>query len=210
MLTDIKLPRLDGVTQLVDSRGVATATFAIWWDKVATQLETGINGINEALEAAGLAQTAAVAAQTAADTAQAAAATAQAAADNAQGDATDASSATALANSYPTGLSISASDAGASITLTISAHNRVYATDPQTTVAVNGGSIPGLAYNTVYYIHYLDPTRAGGTVTFLASTVSTDAAQINDNHSVGMVTTPAPLGSSSGRPTGPPGSYYLP
>ena len=55
-LQDIRLPRLDSFTQLVDQRGVSSITFSQWWDAVAGQLEAGINGINDAINAAAAAQ----------------------------------------------------------------------------------------------------------------------------------------------------------
>lgn len=147
-------------------------------------------------------QAAADAAQTAADNANAAAAAAQGAADNS-------ASATALANSFPTGLTISAIDAGTDASITISLHDRVYATEPQTTVSVNAGSVTGLAYDTVYYIYYDQPSRAGGTVTYIATTDANAVAQIGNRHSVGRAKTPLGGGApANGEGVSPPGGNY--
>lgn len=118
---------------------------------------------------------------------------AQAAADNANAAAASLAGQTSLQSSYPSGATIGATDVGASVTVTISAHNRIYpqADGSNVTVAVNGGSITGLAYSTDYWIYYDDPTRAGGAVTYVATTSETTGAQIGDRHAVGGVTTPA-------------------
>jgi hypothetical protein len=128
-------------------------------------------------------------AQNAADAANAAAAAAQTAATNAQTAADDAAAATAIANSYVTGVTITGTDAGANATINISAHTRYYADG--TNVAVNLGSVTGLSYSTLYYIYYDQASRAGGAVTYQATTSEATAAQIGDRHTVGSVTTPA-------------------
>ena len=107
-----------------------------------------------------------------------------------------------LVSSYPTGATITGTDAGANVTVTVSAHTRVYA--DTSSVAVNGGSITALAYSTLYYIYYDDPTRVGGAVTYAATTSATTAAQTGDRHLVGSVTTPA----AAAPPTG--GQYVQP
>jgi hypothetical protein len=115
---------------------------------------------------------------------------------------------TALANSYVTGLIISAADAGSDVTITISGHDRVYpqADGSNVTVAVAGASLMGLAYSTQYWIYYDDPTRTGGAVTYQTATTSTTAAQTGNRHSVGAVTTPAALAApSDGNVIRPPG-----
>ena len=149
--------------------------------------------------------------QEAADNANAAAEAANAAAAAAQGSANSTAAAYALANSYPTGLTITAVDVGAgtSSTINISAHNRVYATTPPTTVAVNAGSITGLTPSTRYYIYYDQPSRAGGAVTYVETTTQSVVAQVGNRHSVGTIVTPAPSGGpSNGGGTTPPGGSY--
>lgn len=155
-----------------------------------------ILGLTDALE------TAVEAAQDSADTATAAAATAQSAADGAN-------SVASLTNSGVTGLTLGASDAGASATITISAHTRVYGDG--TSLAITGASITGLAYSTVYYVYYDDPTRADTTPSFLTTTSDTTAAQTGDRHLVGRVTTPAAAAPpNSGDGVQPPGIGNIP
>lgn len=146
------------------------------------------------------AQAAADAAQTAADTANSAAAAADAAATDAQNTADEITESSALASSYVSGITISATDAGANATITISAHTRHYPQPDGSTVdvSVNGGSVTGLAYSTTYFIYYDDPTRSGGVVTYQASTSDATAAQIGDRHTVGAIVTPAAAAPDTG------------
>jgi len=55
--------------------------------------------------------------------------------------------------------------------------------------------VTGLSYSTTYYIYYLDASRAGGAVTYQASTDPADAVQSGNVHSAGAVETPAALGA---------------
>lgn len=121
-------------------------------------------------------------------------------------DATDASAAATVANarwlnirnSNVTGLTITATDAGASVTVTFSAHQRNY-TDG-TSVAVSGGSITGLPYSTDEYFFYDQASLAGGAVVYQSTTngpnsLTTDASgPFPDRHLLGSLTTPAALG----------------
>jgi hypothetical protein len=135
----------------------------------------------------------------------AATAAAQAAADNANAAATATTNATSLANSYVSGLTLTATDAGSSATITISAHTRVYGDGAS--VSVSGGSLTGLAYDTTYYIYYDQPSRAGGSVTYQSTTDPTLAAQTGDRHVVGSTNTPLAAGAPiDGNPVLPPGS----
>lgn len=180
----LRLPRLQRETALVEDTKRPTLVFMRWWDSVAAQVEIAINGIQDALTAAGIAQTAAENAQTAADAAAAAASAAQA-------SATSGNEVASLTNSGVTGLTLTATDAGSDATVSISAHTRVYGDG--TTVSVNSGTLTGLSYSETYYIYYDDPTRAGGAVTYLSSTSEADGIQAGDTHLVGLVTTPAAL-----------------
>jgi len=207
-LQDISLPRLDTFTQLVDKNGIATVTFAQWWNSVADQIEAGVNGINDALNAAAVAQAAATTAQAAATTAQAAADTAQASAGDAQGTADANAAAASLTNSFIVDGSftpplISADSAG---NVTIATHQRQYGdTTLNPTVTVNGATIAtGYASSTVARIYYDDPSRSGGSVTYHATTDPSVAAQFGDRHSVGAVTIPA-AGSQTGKFVRAPG-----
>lgn len=175
----LKLPRLPAIQHIVDKNGAPTVLFQQWWQQAMVQIETSINGIQAAIDAAAAANAAAAAANTAATTAN---------------NAADAASAdNAIANSGVVGLTMTASDAGASATITISAHTRVYADG--TSAAVLGGSITGLAYSTSYYVYYHDAAHAGGAVSYLYSTSASAAIQAGDVHSVGAVTTPAAAGA---------------
>jgi len=138
---------------------------------------------------------------------------AQAAADAAQSDATASYREAARINSYPNpGVGIvSASDAGASATVTIASHTRVYPVEggiDVPDVSISGGSITGLAYSTTYFVYYDDTTLASTAPTFLATT-SSATAQVGaapGRHFVGYVTTPASGGgSTSGGGGAPPG-----
>lgn len=200
-MASLKLPRLQGNQQLIDENGYPTTVFILWWAEVASQVETSINGIAIALEAAGIALDAADAAQTAADAADAAALAAQGAADGV-------TAASALANSYVTGLSITATDIGASVTINISAHTRVYGDG--TSVAVSAGSLTGQPYSTVIYVYYDQASRAGGAVTYVATTNIDDVAQLNDRHSVASVETPAAAAPpNNGGGVRPPGGNFV-
>lgn len=178
-MSAFRLPRLRDDVPIVDPKtGNPTVLFMRWIQSFAAQIEIEVG----ALEAAQIAQAAAV-------TAQASAVTAQAAATTAQTSASTANSVASLTNSGTTGLTLTATDAGANVTITISAHDRVYGNG--TTVAVNDGSLTGLAYSTTYFIYYDQASRAGGAVTYLSTTSETTAAQTGDRHLIGRVLTPA-------------------
>lgn len=193
----LKLPRLQSRTAIADKQGMPDRAFHQWWDKFAGSIEDAFNQLEAAVAAI-------AAAQAAADAANAAAAAADAAAVAAQNAADDAAGAAALGNSGVTGVTITATDAGANVTVTISGHTRVYGDG--TTVSVNSGSVTALAYTTTYYIYYDQASRAGGAVTYLATTSQTTAAQTGNRHLVGVVTTPAAAGAPiDGDYVGPPG-----
>ncbi len=164
----------------------------IWWQQVVEKIEAQEVAQDAAITAIAAAQAAAAAANTAAATANAAAATAQTAA-------TTVTDAQEIVNSYVSGATLTASDAGASATITISAHTRHYPQADGTTisVAVNGGTLMGLAYSTAYWVYYDDATRAGGAVTYASTTNEGTSAQTGARHSVGAVTTPAAAGANT-------------
>ncbi len=178
----IRLDRLLRFEKVANADGTVDAGFQAKWQTVMENIESSVNAVIDAQNAADAANAAAAAADAAAAAADAAASSAQTAAD-------DASSASALATSGTSGLTITATDAGANVTITISAHTRVYGDG--TSVAVTGGSITALAYSTAYYIYYDQASRAGGAVTYLTTTVQATAAQTGDRHSLGSGTTPA-------------------
>lgn len=133
-------------------------------------------------------------------------------ADAAQADATAAAREEARINSYPLPSSVlSASDAGATATISIAAHTRVYPVQGDIDVpdlSVGSGSITGLSFSTKYYVYYDDTTLADTTPSYLATTTAS-TAQVGSaagRHLVGVVTTPADGGSgTSGEGPLPPG-----
>ena len=187
----LRLPRLPSQEPRWD-------IFQRWWQSVVESIESNFNA---------LANTVALieAAQAAADAANLAAAAANTAAATAQGVADTVEASSALANSYTTGLTITATDAGANVTIAMSAHSRVYGDG--VTVAVSAGNVTGLAYSTDYWIGYAQPSRAGGAVTYTASTSIQGNGTSADYHFVGAVRTPAALGvPETGNPVLPPGA----
>jgi len=182
------LPKLDRFIQVVQEDRTPNPTFHLFWQRFAEAIEDAIKGLEDAdaaieaaLEAAGIAIQAAADAQQAADNAQQAANDAQSGADGA-------GSVASLTDSGTADLTLDAIDAGATATIQISAHSRVYGNG--TIVSVNAGTISGLDHDTYYYIYYDDPTRTGGAVSYQATTIEANAAQINDRHLVGAVRTP--------------------
>lgn len=178
----IRLDRLLRFEKVANGDGTADFDFQAKWDKAMQEIENSVNAVIDA-------QNAADAANAGAAAANAAATAAQIAADNAQTAADDATAQTAIANSYVTGATVTATDAGASATINITAHTRFYANG--TSVSVNAGSLTGRSYSTLYYIYYDQASRAGGAVTYQSTTTAADAAQLGDRHVVGSVTTPA-------------------
>lgn len=194
----LRLPRLAANFAIANPNGTPTNAFIQWWQGAVQQIETSVNNIQAALDAAAAADAAAVAANAAAVAADAAAVGAQGVADQVQAD-------SSLANSYTTGLTITATDAGANATITISGHNRVYGDGA--TVAVTGGTVTALAYSTGYWVGYTQASRAGGAVTYTASTSIQGNGTSADYHFVGAVTTPAAAGGPiGGNPVLPPGT----
>lgn len=194
-----KLPRIPGTIALVDpSTGRVTTEFQRWWQTTMEAIEGQESNQQALLDALITAQASADAAAAAAAAADAAAATAATAAAAAQTSADSVTSDTNISNSYVIGVAIAGHDAGASATVNISAHSRLYGDG--TTVAVNSGSVTTLAYSTSYYIYYDDPSRAGGAVTYHVTTSIGSAAQsgVNPNrHYVGAVVTPAALAADT-------------
>lgn len=208
--------RLQRAVAIVDKNGWPSLAFQSRDQRILEKIEAlfasqqeQIDAIAAAQAAAAAAQAAADSAQNAADTAATAAANADTAASNAQGAADTVANATALQGSYVGGVTMIGADVGASATVSISGHTRYYADG--TSVSVTGGSVTGLAYSTDYFIYYDQPSRAGGSVTYQATTSETTAAQVGDRHLVGMVTTPAALApDTDGRYVRPPGVGDIP
>ena len=172
-----------------------------WWQEVAEAVEDAFNNLQDTVDAV-------VAAQAAADAANAAAASANAAAASAQDTADAITSTNALGESYVTGMTMVAQDVGTDATITISGHIRHYPQPDGSTddVAVTGDDVTGLAFDTLYYVYYDDAARAGGAVTYSATTTEATASQTGDRHTVGAIRTPvdgaADTGGSGTRPPG--------
>lgn len=101
---------------------------------------------------------------------------------------------------------LTASDAGASATITVASHTRVYS--DATELAITGGTLTGLAYSTAYAVYYDDTTLADTTPTFVASTTIADGqvGAADGRHPLGVIMTPAAAGAPvSGGGSYPPG-----
>lgn len=98
--------------------------------------------------------------------------------------------------SVQSALSLTAADVGSDTTVTIAAHNIHY---DGNTLAYNSGTITGLDFSTKYFIYTDDAAKAGGAVTYIASTASTDMVASTSRYYIGAVTTPADAaGDTSG------------
>lgn len=179
----LRLPRIQQGRPIVDGNGYPETDFVRRINDTFGAIEVAYNGITDALAAAGIAQAAA-------DSANMAAAAASAAASGAQGTADAAKREQALINSYI----LPSSVLTATPTLiSIAAHTRFYADG--TSAVINAGSVAATGTGVVNFVSYLDPTRAGGTVTFLAST--TQPTQTGNTHVVGAITIPT-TGTATG------------
>lgn len=173
--------------------------------RTVREFEKLLNDFVDVAEAVIAAQASADAADAAAVAANAAAVAADAAAVAAQGVADQVQADSSLANSFTTGLTITATDAGADATITMSGHSRVYGDGA--TVAVTGGAVTALAYSTSYWVGYVQASRLGGAVTYTASLTLQGNGTSADYHFIGAVTTPAAAGPpNGGNPVLPPGA----
>jgi hypothetical protein len=202
-LAPLRLPRLAVNSPIAESTLNATVKFSSDWNKAMGAIEGALNDILAIPEI----QTALDNLDGAVAAAQEAAAQATEAAGTAQGAADANEDSTALANSWPSGAVISATDTGTSVAITISGHQRIYPkSDGNTSVNVNGGAIAGQPYDTDIFIFYHQASRAGGAVTYVASANANDMAQVGDVHAIGSVHTPvAAAAPKTGNPTRPPG-----
>lgn len=193
----MRLDRLLRNVAITESNGRPTLQFQAAEQRKIEQIEAAFQSLEEQIALI-------AAAQAAADAADAAAIAANAAAAAAQGAADDAASISQLTSSGVSGLTMTATDAGANATITISGHTRVYGDG--TSVSVTGGTVTGLLYSTTYYVYYDQPSRAGGAVTYAATTNQATGAQTGDRHALGAVSTPAALGGPiNGNNNLPPG-----
>lgn len=187
----LNLPRLPGGGQIVTQAGVPTGGFLRWWAALCAAIEAAINTIatQEAQIAAALGI--AVGADAAAIAAAVAANGANTLAGGILAD-------TSLNESYVSGITITAADAGSDVTITISSHTRTYGDG--TSVSVDGGTVTGQAYSMTLFLYYDQSSREGGAVTYDASdniaTAGFNAVNVN-RHMVGSVTTPAALAADT-------------
>lgn len=196
-IAPIRLDRLLKFEKIANPDGTVNGDFQSKWQRAMEEIESSVNAVIDAQNAADAANAAAAAADAAAAAADAAATAAQGAAETAAAD-------SSLASSGVSGLTMTATDAGTDATITIGAHTRIYGDG--TSVAVSGGTVTGLAYSTGFFVYYDQASRAGGAVTYQATTSAATAAQTGDRHSLGAVTTPAGgAGPIDGNVNLPPG-----
>lgn len=81
---------------------------------------------------------------------------------------------------------LTSSDAGATATITVAAHNLE---TPSGDIAYNAGSITGLTHETKYYVYTDDGDYSGGAVTYVASTDPSDVVGATGRYYVGSITT---------------------
>lgn len=186
----LKLNRLQRAVALIDSKRLPTMQFQRLWQETVSRIETFVNDLASTVAAI-------AAAQATADQAVADAAAAQATADAAGSN-------SSLLGSYADALTITGTDPGPSASILISNHQRYYSDG--TNVGVSMGAVTGLAYATLYYVYYDQDSRAGGVVTYVATTNPITAAQTGNRHTVGSVTTPvAAAPDTDGQYASPPG-----
>lgn len=184
----LRLTRLDALVGIVDQQGRPSPQFHRLDQSMKEAIESAFADLEE--------QVAAIAAAQSAASAASAAATAARRED-------------ARTSSYPSSGSIlSAADVGASATITVAAHTRIYPGADIADVAIAGGTVAGLGFSTAYFVYYDDTTLASTTPTFQATTTAA-TAQVGaapGRHFVGPITTPADGGGgttgSGGQPPG--------
>lgn len=197
----LELPPLPDGQPIADPQtGLPTLAFTVYWQRFKATLEQ-----HEATQDDLIADI--LAAQNAADAAQAAA------------DAAARETARLTSYTAPTNV-LSAADVGSDATITVAAHTRIYPVQgsidvPDVSLAV--GTVTGLAFATLYYVYYDDPTLADTTPTFVATTniATAQAGAAAGRHFVGEITTPADgaggtSGTGGGRPPGYGGGGAIP
>lgn len=111
----------------------------------------------------------------------------------------------AVEGSYTSPLSVGS--ANSSGTVTISAHTRYYSGSQASSVSVNAGSVTGQSGGDYVTVFYRDAARAGGAVTYEATTNA--IAQTGNIHIVWQGTIPA-AGEPANEGTSPSGPGYTP
>jgi hypothetical protein len=95
----------------------------------------------------------------------------------------------------PTSNPLTGTDAGASATINIAAW--VNRTGSKGDISYNSGSITALSYSTLYYLYFDDPSLAGGSPTYIASTAKATAANGAGRFFLGSIYTPKSGGVST-------------
>lgn len=202
----VSLPPLPQGQQIVQQDGTASLAFTVYWQQLIDNLGGTLTNITSILDSI--------------VAAQAAAAAAQATANLAMTDAEKAAREGARINSYtsPSNV-ITATAVGATATITVAAHVRIYPVQGSIDVpdvSIASGSITGLAQSTTYYVYYTDGTLVNTAPTFLASTFLATASvgAAPGRHYVGKVLTPpaagAPTNGVGNPPTGGGSGDYIP
>ena len=116
-------------------------------------------------------------------------------------DLTAASEDYAIITSYAIpGTILTGADVGATATIAVANHSRRYGDG--TTVSVTGATLSAFfSFSTTYYVYYDQASRAGGAVTYNATTNPNTAApsKATGRHFCGVITTPA---NGAGNTTG--------
>jgi hypothetical protein len=168
--------------------------FQIWWQQVIESISGEFGALQTALDALA-----------AANAAQADATAAQSSANTAQSTANTVKRDDGIASSWTSpGTILSAADAGSNATITVSDHTRKY--NDVNSVSVNAGSVTGLAYSTSYDVYYDQTSRAGGAVTYHATTNPNTGmpGAAAGRHYCGTITTPAAAAPPTSGGVNPP------
>lgn len=193
-MSEFRLPRLLRGAQLTTPDGQPTQAFQQWWQSFAKTIEDQEAAQNTLLAAIQAVQDD-LAAQLALITA-------------AQSTADAVTLANAISASWivPGSVSSAADTGGGTASITIANFTRFY--DDQTSVAVTGAVLTGLANATQYAVYYDDATRANTAPTFHATTLLAEARHnyVSGRHYLDTITTPAGGGGgTSGGGYTPPG-----
>lgn len=170
-LAGLDLAALGRLDRNILAKGFNSVEYQLRWQRLCEAIEAAINAISTQVNDNTVLLSRIAAAQALAQTAN----------DNT----TQVDQRTSLESSYTDPPKILT--ANASGVVTIAAHTRRYTNG--TFAIIDAGSVSGLASGTTYWIYYSDAARAGGSVTFTATT--NPIAQGGNIHVVGRITIPA-------------------
>jgi hypothetical protein len=109
---------------------------------------------------------------------------------------------------------LTATDAGANVTIGVLGHDRQYGDGTSVTLNAVVSAVTGLSYSTLYAVYYDDTGYTGGTKTYHATTTLKTAQpeKVSGRHYCGQITTPAALGApvTDGGARSPSGSGPYP